>query len=161
MVTTIMSKGDSAMKYSRMAIESARSIKHVHQSISEYDILELQELFLTYGLHSIKIPTMPFGRDLVVRFLDSLQCYSNVACLSLSTRPLRPGIVNLYDELALYGALAHSHTTLESFLLENFYYDFLWIEMSQELDESPWYWYLEQKLLDFNLIKTLPIVLLS
>lgn len=147
------------MKYSRMAMESARSMKHVHQSISEYDILELQEIFLTYGLHSIKVPSISFGRDLVIRFLDSLHCYSNIACLSLSARPLRTSVVNLYEELGLSGALAHSHTNLETFLLEHFYYDFLWIEMTQELDEAPWYWYFEQKLLDFNLIKTLPVVI--
>lgn len=156
-----MSKGDSAMKYSRMALESARYTKYVHQSISEYDIIELQELFLTYGLHSIKVPSLSFGRDLVIKFLDSLQCYSNVACLSLSPRPLRPQFINLYEELGLSGALAHSHTGLETFLIDNFYYDFLWIEMSQELDEAPWYWYFEQKLLDFNLVKTLPILLLT
>lgn len=147
------------MKYSRIAIESARSMKHIHQSISEYDILELQEIFLTYGLHSLKVPTLPFGRDLIIQLLDSLHCYSNVACLSLSSRPLRPSMVDLYAELGLAGALAHSHTMLETFLIEHFYYDFLWIEMTQELDEAPWYWYFEQKLLDFNLIKTLPIII--
>lgn len=144
-----------------MALESARSMKHVQHVLSEYDILELQEIFLTYGFHSLVVPSLPFGRDLTIRFLDSLNCYSNIACLSLSSRPLRSSVINVYEELGFSGALVHSGTTIETFLLDQFYYDFLWIEMTQELDEAPWYWLFEQKLLEFNLFKALPIVIIQ
>lgn len=131
------------------------------QLVSEHEILELQDLFLTPGFNYLTVPSVQAGRELISSFLHSLQHYSQIACLSAGSAELPRDISSLHDEMAFYGALALSHNALESFLLEQFHYDFLWIESSPELMQTAWYGYFEQKLSDFNIASTMPILVVS
>ena len=145
----------------RFVVEHFSSSKYINTPFSEYDILELQDTFLTNGLHRLKVPNLVIGRSVVSTFLESLNCYSKIACLTLSRAPLKPTICNLYDELLFSDAMSFKSDALETFLLEEFYYDFLWIEATRNLIEAPWFFHLENKLIEFNLITTMPIVLFS
>jgi len=95
-----------------------------------------------------------------------LQQYTTVAYLALE--PIKLPIfladievVSLYDEMAFSGALAFAHNRLENFLLESFYYDFVWIECSQELLRKPWFEFFEQKLIVHNFATSTPILFIS
>lgn len=129
--------------------------------VSEHEILELQDLFLTPGFNYLELPSSEAGRELVTSFLNSLQHYSQIACLTTRPEALPQATTSLHDEMAFSGALALSHSRLDAFLLEQFHYDFLWIECTPDLLESPWYGYFEQKLSDFNIAATTPVLLVS
>lgn len=145
----------------RFVVESVLYSKHVATPFSECDIIELHDTFLTNGLHMLTVRNLAMGRSVVSILLESLNCFSTVACLTLSRAPLKPTICNLYDELIFNGALCLKDDALETFLLEEFYYDFLWIEATPALVESPWFLHFESTLIKFNLVTTMPIILFS
>jgi hypothetical protein len=156
-MVSIDDKGGCIMK--RFELNDCRVRSDVLLSnFSEQDILELQDVFLTPGFNYLSVPSVVQGRRIIRSVLDSLNCFSPVACLTTNSIKLRSDIISLYDEMALAGALALSHSALESFLLEQFNYDFLWIECSYELMQAPWFCYFEQKLLDFNIAAQQPIL---
>ena len=130
---------------------------------SEQEILDLQDLFLTYGNHYLKVPTHGQGRNIISLFLESFQYqyFSRVACLTVSPVPLPDAVVSVRDELALSGALAFNHHSLDEFLLNTFYYDFVWVECSQELMQSSWFYYFEKKLIDYNIAQSMPILFVT
>jgi len=128
---------------------------------SEHDILDLQELFLSPGMHELTVPNIAAGRELMSSVLTAFNCFPRIACLTTASLPLPAHVTHLHDEMALHGALAFSNHQLDSFLLEHFYYDFLWIEVTPELLQSAWYPYFQLKLIDFNLAMTLPIIAVS
>ncbi len=127
-------------------------------TLSESDILDFQDIFLTPGFHSLTIGTVSEGRDLITTFLGILNCYSEIGCLTQYTSDLSSDIFNIYDELAFQGALANTNI-LENFFLEQFFYDFIWIEASHDLLKTHWYWYFEQRLRMLNPL--IPIIIVS
>ena len=133
----------------------------VYPQFSEQEILDLQDLFLTYGCNYLTVPTMGQGREIISLFLASFQCFSRTACLTTQPALLDDSVVRLHDELALDGALAFDHHRLDDFLLNKFYYDFLWIECSDDLIQAPWFYYFEKKLIDYNIAQSMPILFVS
>lgn len=127
---------------------------------SEQEILDLQDIFLTHGHHYLTVSNVGQGRSIISLFLDSLQSsyFSRVACLTTSAVPLPSSVISLRDELALSGALAFDHIKLDEFLLNGFYYDFVWIECNKELTQAPWFYYFEKKLIDYNMALSTPIL---
>jgi len=134
----------------------------VCEPFSDSDILNLQDAFLTNGIHYIKTDNIFAGRALITLFLNSLNCHNNVATLSLSSEPLQNGITDLYAELILGGHLNQnlSHE-LEDFFLEKFYYDFMWIEATEKLLDSFWTEEFFKKITDFKLDQLIPILIVS
>ena len=133
---------------------------------SHEDILELQDLFLSPGFNHLHVPTVAQGREVVAAVLAALPHLTRVAYLSLDPTALpewgrTTSIGSLYEELAFAGALALSHSALEMFLLEQFAYDFVWIECTQELLDSSWYCYFEAKVVEFNIPHEMPILCIS
>ena len=120
---------------------------------SEQDILDLNDAFLTNGIHDITVPSIHAGRGLISTFLSSLNYYSNVACLTAHDVPHDPTIFDIYSEVA--------GSSLEEFFVENFYFDFMWIEALPELTSTVWFTDFEQRLLSFNIDHILPIIVLS
>ncbi len=120
---------------------------------SEQEIIELNDVFLTHGIHDITVSDIAAGRTLIDTFLSSLNYYNNVACLTASDIPLRSSIFDIYSEVA--------GGDLEEFFLEQFYFDFLWIEVSPTLTETAWFLNFELKLLSFNMDQLLPVIILS
>jgi hypothetical protein len=132
----------------------------MYPRFSELEILQLQDLFLIYGCHYLTVPTMAYGRAIISLFLESLR-FSRVGCLTTSSSALPSFVAGLHDELAFEGALAFDHHLLDEFLLNTFYYDFVWIECTEDLLKEPWFYYFEQKLHNYNLGASMPIVFVS
>lgn len=136
-----------------------------NQKISENEILYLQDLFLTPGFHKIKFSNLKIARNQLYAILDSLQFYQNAAALSLQTTGFRTDLVDLYSELlqdCCITAPAHlAAENLVNFCLNNFYYDFLWIENPQALEAKQWYQQLLELIANFKLDQLIPICLVE
>lgn len=132
-----------------------------YSQLSEQEILNLQDLFLTYGYNHLAAASIIEARALISLFIASFHNFSRIACLTTSSLALPDATIKLHEELALNGALAFDHHRLDEFLLNNFYYDFLWIECSDELMQAPWFSYFEKKLHDYNITASMPILFVT
>lgn len=134
--------------------------KVIHTSFTEEDILALQDEFLTNGFHYFKVNDIQMGRRVLNTFLHSLRTYyQDVGCLTLSEVPLSDAVTNIYEILEWYGYLRKPY--LESFFLDQWYFDFLWIEATEELLVSSWFCSFSQLLEDFTVNQEIPIFILS
>lgn len=131
------------------------------EGLSEHEILDLQELFLTYGYNHLAASSVGQARTLISLFVETLHSFSRIACLTASSLALSDNVVKLHDELAFHGALAFDYRQLDEFLLNSFYYDFLWIECSDDLIQAPWFAYFEKKLHDYNIAASMPILFVT
>jgi hypothetical protein len=111
--------------------------KKVNENLTEHDILSLQDAFLINGFHSIHVSNQAVGRTLINNFLDSLPMYTRNACLTLNdTQSLPDTIFDVYTTLYLEGL---NEQGIEEFFINEFYFDFVWIECSQELMQALWF----------------------
>jgi hypothetical protein len=133
----------------------------IQDALSEHEILAIQDQFLTNGFHYVQMPDMGSGRVLIETFLASLDCYHNVACLTLERERLPQTVTNLYQEIYMHALGSISSTHIEEYLVDHFYFDFLWIELSDVLCKQVWFEPLKQKLQDLGIAHALPIVQVS
>lgn len=142
------------------AYETVTSLVRIKKlTLTEHDILALSDTFLTRGFHDIHVSNFSFGRALLKQFLALLNCYGTIACLAVNYH--RSGqddtIDNLHEHLQKITLTSHEQA-LNDFLLNEFHYDFLWIEWSSELLHQPWCMRFKRKLIEFDLAHELPIV---
>lgn len=134
--------------------------KVINSPFTEKDILDLQEEFLSNGFHYLKVHDVQDGRRVINTFLYSLKSYyQDVGCLSLANICLPDSITDIYEMLEWYGYLKHN--CLESFFIDQWYSDFLWIEATEELLLTPWFCTFSQLLEDFAVHKEIPIFIIS
>ncbi len=143
-------------------ITSSHIITTIQDPLSECEILDLQDRFLSNGFQHIKVKNMHTGRRLVHQFLTSLSVYHDVACVTLSDIQLESNVTNVHYELLVGGYLDPFQLRyLEEFFIEDFYFDFMWIEATRTLLTSFWFKYFEKKVLDFKLEQHLPMIVIS
>jgi hypothetical protein len=126
--------------------------------LTEREILILQSYLLSPGFHSIRVPTIAQGRALLSTFGSSLRFFSRLALLSDSTNGEIEGYTDLTAELEAVHVSEQGN--LEQYMLHCFDYDFLAIEGTRDLLASEWFGRFEQLLIDYNLIKTVPILMI-
>ena len=103
---------------------------------SEQDVLELQEIFVTLGVHTIKTKNIAQGRKIIKIILDSLNYYHNIGCVTqekdtpITTCDILKHIVL---EKIEKGDLL---TNLEDFLAVHPCFDFIWIEFTENLKKE-------------------------
>jgi len=136
---------------------------HIKDSkvFTERDIIQLQDVFLTHGFHTITVASVDQGRSLISKFIQALNYYKHIACLTTLVMPhdLDINVFNVFKVLNSYGDITNQ--AIFDFLLEYFYADFLVVEMSPELMMTPWFYNFEQQLLDFKIDTLMPIIYLS
>lgn len=134
------------------------SISRVLQDpFSESDALYLQDIFLTPGVHHVYVDSTSKARSVISKVLKSLQYHQKAAYLSLQNLDLLDDMCDIMRLLIADDYLVN-HESLILFFLEDFYFDFLLIEETQELVESIWYEQFKQYLVDFNFHKSIPII---
>ncbi len=84
--------------------------------------------------------------------------FRKVACLTSHTDPLGDGVTDLYSVLSSRGAL-DNEDRLKDFILEEFDYDFLWIEEKPEWIFQPWYMEFENALKELHIDKFMPVII--
>lgn len=148
--------------YPSMILHGIQNAQHVKEPFSDTDILNLQDAFLCNGIHYIKVDDVVSGRAIVELFLQSLNYYKNTGCLTVNSGPLKNSVSDLYSELLLGG---HLDTTvsyeLEEFFLEQFYYEFIWIEATPQLIQSGWALAFFKQMTQFKLDHLIPILVIS
>jgi hypothetical protein len=131
--------------------------KNIKTPFGENDILYLQNAFTTPGVHAIKVQDVKTGRKLVTQLLNSLKWYQDVAYLASSESVPYKRAKNIFAHIT-------QPITVEGmaqFFIENFYYDFLWIEATQELLKEPWLSSFEQQLVNYHIDHMIPIIVIS
>jgi hypothetical protein len=135
-----------------------------YQQLSEHEILSLQELFLTNGVHRVVSYDLFTGRTLIEIFLQAMEPhYHEKACLTSHTPMLDASVTDLYTLLQLYVGSSKDDLTeyLEEFFTEQFYLDFIWIEETTYLRSLPWYPLFLETMLALKLDHQLPIIIFS
>jgi hypothetical protein len=134
-------------------------IQNYKHTITEQQILELQDMFLSNGIHYMYVSSLQEGRNLIYRFLGALRCYNNAACATNSTDQLESTVCDLQKYLDSFHYFENKNIDeLMRFLHEEFDFDFVWIEQNST------YWQgtkLEHALLNANLEQQLPIIVVS
>jgi len=131
--------------------------------LTDKNILDLQEKFLTNGLHHIKVPTIHDGRTLIFTFLNSLSfILHSIACVTTSDTMLPENIINIHEQLSKIENFNTSHTDyMQNFFFEQFYFDFIWVEMTTSLITSEWYQEFENNFIDLKMNKNIPMLVVT
>jgi hypothetical protein len=128
-------------------------------TISKQQILELQDIFLTNGIHHIQVSSSSEGRLLVQTFLQALRCFCAIGCLTNNKIPLQDGVFDIRNFLDIYGySITKNNSEIDRFFLEEFECDFLWIETTSN---NYWYSHFEQKIHDLGIDQHMPIIIIS
>lgn len=143
--------------------------KYIIDPLSEYDILDLQEKFLSNGIHYITVKNVIVGRNIINRFLKSINYYHDNAILSIS-----PDAINyfctkdatffsdIYYDLLQGGYISENKKTeFNDFFIEQFYYDFMFIEANQELIDSGWFLKFFDAIKNNKIDQHIPIIVIS
>lgn len=123
---------------------------------NEQSILWLQNAFTTPGIHEISVKNVKEGRTLVYQILNSLKWYQDVACLSLLSTETDQ-VADILEKIEQ----PITHERVLQFFMDNFYYDFLWIEATSELLKKPWINTFEQQLNQYHIDHMIPIIVIS
>lgn len=129
-------------------------------AFSERDILTLNDLLLTKGLHNINVKNILVGRNIMNVFLTLLNHYKEVYWLSCNETVV--DWQDLYADLKNYGCLQQQSTALyEAYFYEAFYADCLIIEYTTALAQEPWYALFETALLKAQVFEQMPVIYLN
>jgi len=133
------------MKLIKSSFESGRSLmahdiismkpRQIENPLSEDDILYLQHLFLSNGLHAIQLPNVAVGRTVIYTLLRSLDYYHTVACLTCVAEP--PLKRSIFDVNSAAHLATRNADSIAQFFTERFFADFLWIELTESLARLP------------------------
>lgn len=144
-------------------ITGAQCNKKIDFSLSgthmcDQQIIEINNILLTPGFHSIRVDSIGSGRNLLNVFLPSLNCYHAIGCLTMGG--VSPEHVqNIYTMLQEGSYLdAYSPDDFDHFFTELFYFDFLWIEESHTLMCQPWVGIFKEKIKELGIHKNISII---
>lgn len=90
----------------------------------EHDILTIQDTLLTPGLYTWQVSDLQKGRAILKLFLSAISLYTNISCYS---DEIDNSIFNIKQDLDNF----YSYEDINSYFIENFHADFLWIEYAK------------------------------
>ncbi|MFT6765392.1 MAG: hypothetical protein ACJAZS_000269 [Alteromonas naphthalenivorans] len=144
-------------EYESTIIGTGGLSKRITAPYTEAEILYLQTIFTTPGVHTLAVPNIRAGRTMIMEQLKVLQWHQEIGFLTAdqSARCLSAqNILKLIDQPI-------DQENIETFFIEHFYYDFLWIETTHGLLNMPWIYSFEQQLFSYRLDTMIPIVILT
>lgn len=143
-------------------VEHIHEISIVTQPFTDRDILDIQEKFLSNGFQYLKVKNILQGRSIIHDFLNSLSLYNDIVCLTLANEQLREGVTNLYAELHGGDSLNLLEPyVLDEYFVEDFYFDFMWIEATKNLLRSQEFGKIKEKLIDTVTDQHIPILVFT
>jgi len=128
------------------------------EPLTETDILVLQDKFLTNGFQYLQLQNVDSGRTLIETFLESMHMYHTLACLTSSSKQLPSNVSDIYYDLAISKSIKEN---LVQYFVDQFYYDFMWIEATNDLIQADWYKDFESFIIDFKIDQQIPIIFIS
>ena len=133
----------------------------IDQVLSTDDILFLQDIFLTRGLHHIMVSDVVSGRMLIHKFLESLNCHHEIACFTLNVAPTKQNIFDMYTSLVHCCGYDASYEEVEEFFLEQCFADFMWIENLNDLGQIPLVTHALKVMHDLGMVHDIPTIAVS
>ncbi|MBV8661039.1 MAG: hypothetical protein JO129_02755 [Candidatus Dependentiae bacterium] len=101
----------------------------------EQDVLALQEIFISCGVHTIKTKNVLDGRQIIQTILNSLNYYHNVGCITdtfLHQLPIT--VCDIISHIKLQKIQKNNLLIdLEEFFAEHPCFDFIWIEFTEDI----------------------------
>lgn len=111
---------------------SSQEAKFFELPLSDTNIILLQNLLMTPAIHYIKTKNVPIGRLLIHTFLNALNHYRNVGCLTTIDRQSLPS--HVLDFLTIKKEKEGSFIeSIERYNIEHSSIDFVWIELTDRL----------------------------
>lgn len=144
-------------EYEQTIIGTGGDSRKISTPCSEADILYLQTIFTTPGIHTLTVPNVKEGRHVIMEQLKALQWHQEVGFLTADQSGLCLPAQNI---LALLDQPINQEG-IETFFIEHFYYDFLWIEATSGLVNMSWIYSFEQQLFNYHLDTMIPIIILT
>lgn len=111
------------------------NIKYFSNQLTEQDILELQNIFLTCGMHFIQTNNVESGRKIITTILGSLKYYNNIGAIT-EIAGLQESIFDIFMHIKIDGLSSGNIVAdLENFFIIHACFDFIWIEFTGLLAE--------------------------
>ena len=99
----------------------------------EHDILQLQQIFVTFGLHIIKVPNVVEGRMIIEIILKSLNYYQNIGCVT-DMLGLNNSVHDIVKAMKLEKFKDYELLTgLDNFFAVYPCFDFVWVEFTENM----------------------------
>ena len=123
---------------------------------TENDILHLETICMVPGIHTIKVPSFTSGRELIKKILKALSWHQNIASLSLQDHSEYIGqdITNTFQAY-------DNEEQKETFFVQSFNYDCLFIEKTVGLSNKKWFKEFESYLLGYKFDLHIPIIIIE
>ncbi|MCA9769929.1 hypothetical protein KC460_01005 [Candidatus Dependentiae bacterium] len=137
-------------------------VHHIGTSLQEEDIIKIQHIFMSCGVHHVKIKNITAGREIIAKFLNALNCYCEVGCLTMEKDQLFDNVWDMYYHLIGGGYIqCNQLVKREQFFVDEFYADFLWVEATDKLMLQSWFVMIQKALVDLHIDQYVPIIFLS
>lgn len=142
-------------------IISKKTIPFFGLQLQETDILILQDLCMTSGIHKIQTHNIESGRKIMDVILDSLNHYQSVAYISdVSIHEKKS--YNIFHQICKNGTCKESmHFAFEEFFIHQPFFDFLIIELTETFKNEKLMVDLLQIFSMFHFQEQLPIFIIS
>ena len=128
---------------------------------SEEDVLELQEIFVTLGVHIIKVKNVIEGRQILKIILNSLNYYNNIGCIT-QEKDIPVSVCDILNHIVLEkiekGDLL---TNLEDFLAVHPCFDFIWIELTKNIKKELSYKAIKNIFDMYHVEERMPVLILT
>lgn len=131
--------------------------KKITTPCSESEILYLQTIFTMPGFHGLTVSNIQVGRELIMQQLSALQWHQNIGYVTSDQKSVCTGAHNLVSLINQ----PIDQDALESFFIDRFYCDFVWIEATQDLLRMNWIYTFEEQLIKYRLDQMIPIIVMS
>lgn len=122
--------------YNNFESNYQKSIRTFNVDLSEQDVLSLQEIFLTFGIHCIQTDNVKSGRKIINTILGSLKYYQNIGAVTDVTG-LDTTVSDILVDIKMQGIYSGDVIVdLENFFMIHACFDFIWVELSGALLEQ-------------------------
>lgn len=121
--------------YNNLERNDPKNVKTFNVNLSEQDVLNLQEIFLTFGIHCIKTDNVKSGRKIINTILGSLKYYQNIGAVT-DLAGLDIHVADILVDIKMQGLYSGDVIVdLENFFMIHACFDFIWVEFSGSLLE--------------------------
>lgn len=150
-------------------------MKHIYTpggsaKFTEQELLHLHDIFLTPGIHTLRLPTIAQGREIVNLLLNSLNYYTNIGCLTVEPLDIATECpahtTNIHQKLVTTGYLKSDNQYdknqgFKEFIATDLYNDFIWIESTDKLNSSHYFDDFKHELHNQHIDRQTPILVLE
>lgn len=117
----------------KVILRDEKLIKSFNLPLGDFQIIELQNIFMKPTIHEITVKNMSSGRSLINIILKSLRYYHNIGCLTAIPICLDDQTIDMYQLIQKYTQSFQIDRAIEDFFVDHSYFDFVWIEMAKDL----------------------------